>query len=62
MWHHIHIMARDLELATNINIGLANKIMYREYFLIIMGAFLVIIMFSICLDIYYAHYYLPKTI
>jgi len=55
-------MTRDLELATNIDIGLANKIMYREYFLIIMGAFLVIIMFSICLDIYYAHYYLRKTI
>ncbi len=55
-------MTRDLELATNIDIGLANRIMYRKYFLITMGAFLVIIIFSICLDIYYAHYYLPKTI
>ena len=55
-------MSRDLELATNIDIGVANKIMYREYFLIIIGAFLVIIVFSICLDLYYAHYYLPKTI
>jgi hypothetical protein len=55
-------MSRDLELATNIDIGLANKIMYREYFLISMGVFLAIIVFSICLDLYYAHYYLPKTI
>ena len=55
-------MSRDLELATNIDIGVANKIMYREYFLIIIGAFLVVVVFSTCLDLYYAHYYLPKTI
>lgn len=58
MWHHIHIMARDLELATNIDIGLANKIMYREYFLISMCIFLAIVVFSICLDL---HYWIIKT-
>jgi hypothetical protein len=55
-------MARDLELATNIDVGLANKIMYREYFLITMGIFLAIVVFSICSDLYYSHYYLRKTI